>query len=291
MYLTGFADEAATDLDGQIRATRALKWKHIEARNIDGINLHDLSEPEFERAADRLYGSGVSVNCFGSTIANWSCQITDPFETGLEQARRAIVRMQRLGTRLIRIMSYAVMEGRPADDQMEAERFRRLNILTRMFIEAGLTPVHENCMDYGGMSWQHTMKLLEKVPGLRLVFDTGNPVDSLDWSKPEPQPRQSSWEFYTHVKEHIAYVHIKDGVWDREKQAITYIFPGEGEGDVRRILEDLARNGYDGGLSIEPHLSVVPHEPTTRDPAEISFNNYIEYGRKLEALLALTAGK
>jgi sugar phosphate isomerase/epimerase len=286
MYLTGFADEAAADLDGQIRATRALNWKYIEARNIDGINIHDLSEPEFEHVTDRLQGSGVSINCFGSAIANWSCQITDPFKTSLEQTKRAILRMQRLGTRLIRIMSYAVIEARPADDQMEGERFRRMRILTGMFNEAGLTPVHENCMDYGGMSWQYTLKLLENVPGLKLVFDTGNPVDSLDRTKPDSQTRQSSWEFYSHVQEFIAYVHIKDGVWDREKQSITYTFPGEGEGEVRRILEDLVRNGYNGGLSIEPHLSVVPHDPSIRNPAEIRFNNYLEYGRKLEALLA-----
>jgi hypothetical protein len=39
MYLTGFADEAATDIDGQIRATKELGWEYIEARNIDGVNL------------------------------------------------------------------------------------------------------------------------------------------------------------------------------------------------------------------------------------------------------------
>ena len=39
MYYTGFADEAAPDIDGQIRATKALGWGHIESRNIDGENI------------------------------------------------------------------------------------------------------------------------------------------------------------------------------------------------------------------------------------------------------------
>ncbi len=291
MYLTGFADEAAPDLEGQIRATRTLGWTHLEARNVDGVNLHDLPEREFEAAAGRLEEAGVSVNCFGSAIGNWASPVTEPFETGLEQARRAIPRMQRLGTRLIRIMSYAVLEGRPADDQMEDERFRRLRVLCQMFTDAGLTPVHENCMNYGGMSWGHTLRLLENVPGLKLVFDTGNPVDSPDWSRPEPRPMQSSWEFYRHVREHVVYVHIKDGVWSQAEGHIKYTFPGEGQGDVERILQDLAAGGYDGGLSIEPHLSVVAHDPSVSDPAEIRFDNYVRYGRMVEAMLARVKAK
>ena len=287
MYLTGFADEAAPDLDGQIWATRTLNWTRIEARNIDGTNLHDLSDRDFEKMVGKLEESGVSINCFGSAIANWASQVTDPFEISLEQARRAIPRMQRLGTKLIRLMSYAVDEYRPAKDLMEVERFRRLQILSRMFTDAGLTPVHENCLDYGGMSWKHSLKLLENVPGLKLVFDTGNPVLSPDWAKPAPYPRQSSWEFYMHVKEHIVYVHIKDGVWDNDNQAIRYTFPGEGNGDVERIIGDLVKSGYAGGLSIEPHLSVVQHGPSVTDSIKTRFNNYVEYGRKLEAMLAV----
>ena len=39
MYFTGFADEAATGIDGQIEAVYALGWSNIEARNIDKSNL------------------------------------------------------------------------------------------------------------------------------------------------------------------------------------------------------------------------------------------------------------
>ena len=37
------------DGDGQIRATLALGWQNIESRNIDGTNIHDLSEADFDR--------------------------------------------------------------------------------------------------------------------------------------------------------------------------------------------------------------------------------------------------
>lgn len=285
MYLTGFADEAATSIDGQIRATKQLGWNHIESRNVNGKNIHDLSDAEFDDVYRKLSDAGVHINCFGSTIANWGKSITDPFDSSLEEARRAIPRMQRLGTRLIRIMSFAVLEGRGPDDQMEEERFARLRELCRLFADAGIAPVHENCMNYGGMGWTYTLRLIENVPGLKLVFDTGNPVFTDDRTLPEPYPKQSAWEFYRQVQEHIAYVHIKDGVWLPEEQAARFTFPGEGDGDVRRIVENLLDNGYDGGFSMEPHLAVVFHETTGKPDGDAMLNSYIEYGRHFMALL------
>jgi sugar phosphate isomerase/epimerase len=284
-YYTGFADEAGSDLDTQIRATRELGWSCIEARNVEGRNIHDLDGAVFERVCEELAAADVHVNCFGSAIANWGKKIDEPFESSLAEARRAIPRMQRLGTRLVRIMSFAVLPDRGPEDQMAEERFRRLRELQRMFADAGLTPVHENCMNYGGMGWTYTLRMLENVPGLKLVFDTGNPVFSLDRAKPEPCPRQSAWEFYTHVREHIAYVHIKDGVVEPDSGKTRFTFAGEGDGDVRQIVADLIANGYDGGFSMEPHLAVVFHDQSVQSEADVRYRNYVEYGRRFVELV------
>jgi len=285
MYFTGFADEAGRDIDTQIRATKELGWNFIESRNIDGCNIHDIPDSAFDDVRRRLDEAGVRINCFGSAIANWAKQVTDPFDVTLREVERAIPRMKKLGARLIRIMSYAVLKDRSPDDQMEEERFRRLREIVRMFNEAGVLAVHENCMNYGGMGWKFTLKLIENVPGLKLVFDTGNPVFSEDRNVNKPYPRQSSWDFYDHVKGHVAYVHIKDGMWDRATQRTEYTFAGEGHGDVRRILQDLLSRGYDGGISIEPHLAVVFHDASVDSEAEARYRAYVEYGRRLMKLV------
>jgi sugar phosphate isomerase/epimerase len=286
MYMTGFADEAAKGIEGQIRATQELGWTNIESRNIDGVNIHDLPDAVFDRVAGQLETAGVRINCFGSAIANWAKPINEPMDSSLAEAKRAIPRMQRLGTKLIRIMSFAVLKDRSPDDQMEQERFRRLREFVRLFADAGLTPVHENCMNYGGMGWTYTLRMLENVPGLKLVFDTGNPAFTPDYVKSKPWPRQSAWEFYEHVRDHVAYVHIKDGTWDDTTQQITYTHAGEGDGDVRRILKDLLARGYDGGISIEPHLSVIFHEDKGETSEDVKYRNYVEYGRRVDQLLA-----
>jgi len=284
-YLTGFADEAANDIDGQIRATKELGWANIESRNINGVNIHDISDREFDAVYGKLQDAGVKINCFGSAIANWGKKITEPFDSSLAETRRAIPRMQRLGTKLIRIMSFAVIPDREPDDQMEEERFRRVRELHKMFTDAGIEPVHENCMNYGGMGWTYTLRLLENVPGLKLVFDTGNPIFTDDRTKAKPYPKQSAWEFYTHVKDHIVCVHIKDGAWDAANDKAAFTFPGEGDGDVRRIVTDLLANGYEGGISIEPHLAVVHHDPTITSEEGIRYANYVEYGRRMEKMI------
>ncbi len=291
MYLTGFADEAAKGIDGQIRATKELGWENIESRAVDGVNIHDLSDEAFDAVYGKLQDAGVKVNCFGSTIANWAKQITDPVDASIEETRRAIPRMKRLGTQLVRIMSFAWLPDNEPDDQMEEERFARLRQIVGMFADEGLQAVHENCMNYGGLGWGYTLKLVENVPGLKLVFDTGNPVFTDDRMKPKPYPKQSAFEFYSKVKEHVAYVHIKDGNYDAENDQQIYTLPGDGDGDVREIVKDLLAGGYDGGISIEPHLAVVFHDDSVEADEQAMFDSYVEYGRRMKQIIEETRAK
>ena len=289
MYFTGFADEAGDSIENQIKVTQALGWRNIESRGVSGKNIHDISDEDFESVCGALEDAGVGINCFGSAVANWSKKITEPMDSSLEEARRAIPRMQRLGTELIRVMSFAVLPDRGPEDQMEEERFKRLRELTQLFLDNGVQPVHENCMNYGGMGWTYTLKMLKNVPGMKLVFDTGNPVFTDDRTKEEPYPKQSAWEFYSHVKEHIAYIHIKDGVLEPDPETskikTRFTYPGEGDGDVKKIVKDLLESGYDGGISIEPHMGAVFHDPTVTCDAESRFATYVEYGRRMEELV------
>jgi sugar phosphate isomerase/epimerase len=285
-YFTGIGDEAGSQIDTQIRALQTLGWNQLEARNVEvpghpKANLHEISDDAFDIAAGKLRDAGIQVCCFGSTIANWGKKIDDPSEPSLAEARRAAARMRKLGTRMVRIMSYAV---RDAEDQLEAERFRRLREIVQVFADAGLQAVHENCMNYGGMGWPFTLRLLEEVPGLKLVFDTANPVFNLDRSKPKPWPRQDPWEFYDHVRPHVVHVHIKDATWNPAKNDADYNYPGEGEGKVRPILKDLLANGYSGGISIEPHVAVVFHDAAVKTSDEEMFSSFVEYGRRLMKL-------
>jgi len=283
LFLSGFADEAANDLAGQIKALKTLGWKYLEARSIDGVNIHELDDQAFEKACTALEAEGIKINCFGSTIANWGTSVDSDFEKTMNTVKRAISRMQRLNVPLIRIMSYSVIcdeKKRPLPDQKEEKRFRQLREICGAFLEAGITPVHENCFNYGGMSWEHTIKMLEAVPGLKLVYDTGNPGLTPDFRKPYPYPNQDSLEVWEKLKAHVVHIHIKDGRRDPASGEETYFYPGEGDCEVKKILADAIHSGYNGSFTIEPHMASVFHDASVQSSPEHRLNNFIEYGKK-----------
>ena len=288
MILTGIGDEGANTLDGQIQATKELNWRHIEMRGVEvpGFakgNIHDIPDAAFDQVLRKLESTGIGVYCFGSTVMNWAKKIDDPFEITLDEVKRAIPRMTRLGTKYIRVMSFKPGD---TDYKIPPEVFRRVKDVTNMFLDAGLQPVHENCMNYGGMSWQHALELLDKCPGLKWVFDTANPVLNPDRSKPKPWPRQDAWEFWEHVRNHVVHIHIKDATWNPAKNDADYNWPGEGQGKVPEILQDAFARGYDAGISIEPHMVVVFHDAQSKTSSEDTMRkNYVQYGRRLEALI------
>jgi sugar phosphate isomerase/epimerase len=208
-----------------------------------------------------------------------------------------IPRMHRLGATMIRGMSFAVVQNeQPDSPDLERIIFDKVQRLVRICEEAGVLYLHENCMNYGGMSHEHTLRLLDNVrsPNFKLVFDTGNPVFTDRRLGPKPYGKQSSWEFYSEVREWIHYVHIKDGRYIRESDGIfpevEYTFPGEGDGDVARIVGDLLRTGYNGGFSIEPHLAAVYHDGSAQSADEIRYDNYVEYGRRFMRLVESVKG-
>ncbi|GLR72155.1 sugar phosphate isomerase/epimerase family protein [Agaribacter marinus] len=282
MYLTGFADEASQDLDLQIQATKALGWNAIESRNIDGKNIHDISEDAFDIACKKLEDANVYVSCFGSAIANWAKSVHDPFDITLAEVERAIPRMKRLGTKLVRIMSYKREEG---TEQHAEERFARLRDIVNMFVEHDLVPVHENCMNYGGMSWRHSLELINNVPDLKLIYDTGNSPFMKDYAN-GADVWQNGWDFYNEIKSHVAYIHIKDTLNPKPGEKEVYTMPGEGQGYVKEILRDLQASNYSGGISIEPHLAAIFHDPSALNtPNDKSYDLYLEYGQKLMTIL------
>jgi len=289
VLLTGIGDEAANTLEGQTGACRELDWRYLEMRGVQirghaKANFHDIPDPAFDLAVRQLESSGIGVYCFGSTIMNWAKRLEDPFDITLAEVKRAITRMTRLGTKYVRLMSF-----KPGDEEYKIppEVFRRVKDVTNRFLDAGLQPVHENCMNYGGMSWQHALELLDRCPGLKWVFDTANPILNPDRSKPKPWPRQDAWEFWEHIREHVVHIHIKDATWNAAKNDADYNWPGEGQGKVRDILSDACSRGYAGALSIEPHMVVVFHDSQSKASSDEAMRqNFISYGRRLASLLA-----
>ena len=283
MILTGFTDEASSNLAEQIRVTEELGWDYLSLRTIGNGNAHEISEEEFSLAFNLIQESGIKVAEFGTLIGNWAKSIHDDWKITLNEIERCIPRMHMLNVKFARIMSYAQEPW--GQDQYPRERIKRLKEIVRIFKENGLVALHENCMNYGGFSSSHTLELLHEIPDLKLVFDTGNPVFQLDRSKAQPYPWQDSLAFYRDVKDAILHIHIKDAKID-DYGNVQYCFAGEGDGYITEILSDLLRSNYKGFIAIEPHMGKVFHEDNMSSVTKNQYEIYFQYGQKLELLVA-----
>jgi sugar phosphate isomerase/epimerase len=286
-YLTGVADEAGPAIETQIRAQRELGWttlelRHLKDENGQPRNSHDVSEAVFEKAADALQEAGITVCCFDSGIADGKSSIHEDFEIALGKLERTIPRMKRLGAIRVRIMSYPMLPD--GEDQLLKERFRRMNEIVKRFGDEGIQVLHENCRNYGGRHWDNTLRMLDNVPGLKLIYDTANPLAEVDWSKPEPHPKLSSWEFYKNVRDHVVHVHIKDRKWTENPKGFPHCYPDEGIAEVERILSDLIERDFQGAISIEPHMFIVKG-PDTGATDEQRYDSYVKHGKTLIQLM------
>jgi sugar phosphate isomerase/epimerase len=286
-FLSGIADEAGGDIETQIRAQQELGWNHIEMRCVDGTNLTDLEDSDFERVRGLLDDSGLRVNCFASQLANWARPISGNFDIDVAELRRAIPRMRAMGTKLIRCMSYANADPAWEEPRWRGEVVTRLRALADMAADADITLVHENCDGWGGLGPRQSLELLEAVDSshLKLVHDTGNPIER----------GQDPFEYYKQTRDQIVHVHIKDYVIKHDALSggaspadgkLQATYPNEGVGEVGRILRDLFESGYDAGISIEPHIASVIHLQKDIDDPDLAYSSYVEYGRRLEKLIA-----
>lgn len=279
MFYSGIADEAGKTIEEQIRAHQELGWEHLELRMVEGESIARSSDDKFEEIAGKLKAAGIKVSCFASKLGDWSRPISSDFAEDIKDLRTAIPRMKEMGTSFIRAMSWP--NDGWSDEDWKEEAIRRMRELVRLAEEGGVTIVHENCSGWGERP-ETCRELVETIdsPCLKVAYDTGNP----------PAHGQDAWEFYQTVRPYIVYVHIKDCLNGGGPGKETYTFPGQGDGRVEDTLRHLLKSGYEGGISIEPHLAHVIHDESKDGRGKAPFQVYVEYGRRLERVMERVRG-
>lgn len=275
---TGFADEADKTLAGQIDTLKRANWSAIELRLIEGTNVCDLSDDQWTSVRDQLADAGIQIVGFGGQIGNWARPITGDFQKDVDELQRVAPRMREVGCKFLRIMSYPNDPDNPLPkEEYRDEAIRRLTILADMAEKEGIVLVHENCSGYGE-SLEGVLELLEAVPNpaLQLVMDTGN-------TSLHDNDIESTWRYYEATINRTAHIHIKCAKPNPEGGDYITCFPHE-DPVQERILRDLAERGYNGWLSIEPHIMAAVHAGKDVEDAEEAVKVWVEYANELEAL-------
>lgn len=278
MVFTGISDEAGSSIEAQINAHRELGWEYMELRLVDGKNVAgELPDEEFRAAAGKIEAAGKRVSAFASAIGNWSRPVTGDFSADLLDLKCSVPRMERLGTEYIRVMSW--LDGGISGDKWKEEACRRLRELSKIAEDGGVILLHENCTGWGGLSARNMVELLEEVdsPAFKLMYDIGNTVSH----------GQDPGEFFSVIRGKFSYVHVKDV---RKNSAggksSDYAYCGEGDAMVEPVLEKIINeDGYDGFISIEPHVAAIVHEEGGCASEEEKYHSYVQYGKRLAEMI------
>jgi len=241
--LSCFADEIAEDLTTQMQVMDEAGVPFLELRAVDGIPVLELTTEKANEVVSRLQDKGMGVSAIGSPIGK--ILITDPFEPHLEKFKRALELAHICRADYIRLFSYFIPEG---DDPAayRDEVLRRMQEKAALAETSGIVILHENESHIYGDIAARCKDIFDNVTSdyLRPILDPANFI----------QNGERSYDVaYQLYGDQIEYMHIKDA-----KLETGEVVPaGEGDGQMPDVLAALAERGYDGFLSLEPHLKIA----------------------------------
>lgn len=236
---SGFSDEISEKTDVQFEVLNNLGIKYFEPRGVDGVNISALSDEERVVLKEKMAQYGIKVSSIGSPIGK--IKLSDDFEAHFEMFKRVVDTAIFLDAKYIRMFSFYHDGGDEWTDSERSEVFEKLTKMINYAKEHSIILLHENEKDVYGDTWARCLDLMENLgcENFRAVFDPANFV----------QCGQDTKKAYEMLSPYIEYMHIKDA--DSDNRVVP---AGFGLGNVPYILKDLYENGYDGFLSLEPHL-------------------------------------
>ena len=238
--LSGFADEISPDLDEQVALVTRLGLRYVELRSAWDVNVLDLDGDQLCRVKTTLDGAGLGVSSIGSPIGKIA--ITDDNAPHLERMRHAADVAKLFGAPYIRMFSYFMPAGADPDGYRD-EVISRIADLAAIAEDAGVTLIHENEKEIFGDIPRRCLDIVQSVnsPALALTWDNANFVQC---------GVRPFAEAYPLLAQHVAYLQVKDAL----AADGTVVPAGEGDGEFRQTMRAFAAAGFDGFVSLEPHL-------------------------------------
>lgn len=242
IIISGFADEIDPQLDVQLKVVKDLGMDHICLRAADGKGIADYTVEEFQQSIlPRLNAAGVKVSSLGSPIGKIDIDDEEAYAKQLQQLDTLCRICNLLDCKYIRMFSFWMLSKNP--DDWKDEVLKKLRGFADIAAKYGVVLIHENEKDIYGDIGSRCKVILDELasPNFKAAFDFANFVQC-------GEDTVACWEL---LKEHVAYIHIKDAVAGKNENVVC----GTGDGQIAKILKTAIReDGYEGFLTLEPHL-------------------------------------
>ena len=238
--LSAFADEIDMDLNIQMEVLGQHDIRYIEMRGVNGKGLVEYSLEEVKEIKRQLDARGFKLSAVGSPVGK--INITDDFAPHLELFKHTIEIAKIMETKYIRMFSFFMPKGEDPEKYRD-EVMNRWSQFVKVAEGAGVVLLHENEKGIYGDTAERCLDLLQTMncDYVKAVFDPANFIQCDEETFPKA---------YELLKDHVVYMHIKDALYSDH----SVVPAGHGDGKVKEILTALYDSGFEGFLSLEPHL-------------------------------------
>jgi sugar phosphate isomerase/epimerase len=279
MFRVGaITDELSADTLRALDLAQQHGLQDVEIHTAWGTNIEQLSSQQIEQLRDLLDNRGLRACCVSSTVflrchldgsgdeippVRGFNSITGSYPEHLTALERCFEAAAALNAPLIRVFGFWG-PGASADEAAYHAAADKLAQAARMAQAAAVTLALENCPHTAFCWGQRAARLVALVnsPALRMLWDPGNAFRCGE---------QDYLAAYDAIRPHLAHVHAKDLLVGPEiKGGRAYVQIGTGQLDWRSLLLRLARDGYSGVVSLEPHYVAADgtHEGAAADSIE-----------------------
>ncbi len=232
-----FSDEASPSIDKQLEALIRNNLKGMEIRNVDDINVSDITLEKAKEVKKKVDDKGLCVWSIGSPIGKIA--ITDEFGSHLDKFKHTLEIAKVLDSKNIRLFSFFMPKDKPASDYKE-KVLERIGKFVEVAKGYDINLCHENEKEIYGDIPERCLEIHKAFPEIKAIFDPANYVQcNADTLK--------AWDL---LKDYVYYIHVKDALQD------GFVVPaGNGVGNVQKIAKDFISRGGKN-FTIEPHLTL-----------------------------------
>lgn len=259
--LFAFADEASHLVDEQIVAMKRNSLDGLEIRNVDDVNVSDITLEKAKEVRKKLDDNGLITWSVGSPLGKIRFGVDD-FDAHLEKFKHTLEIAHILGAENMRIFSFYPPKGEDAAPYKD-EVIERLSKFVELADGSGVDLCHENEKGIYGDVASRCLDIHKALPSLKAVFDPANFV----------QCKQDTLEAWQMLSPYVKYMHIKDALADS-----SIVPPGCGLGNIPELVKL-----FDGNLTVEPHLKVFKGLADLEDGDNLSEIGKYSYNSNDEA--------
>ncbi len=259
--LSAFGDEISADLSEQLATLNTLHVRYLDLRGAWGKNVLHMDDSDLAQVAALCTSQAIKIGCLGSPIGK--SPITEPAAYELSNLQRMFKVGDVVGCRNIRIFSFYPPDTSTNDhyDQFVGESIGRLQALSELAAKEGFTLLLENEKGIVTDTLARSETVIKAVDNasLRFLWDSANFIQV-----GEARVVERGWPL---LKDFIGAVHIKDAVLADGH----VVAAGEGDGQLPLLLSLLKEEGFQGFLTLEPHLKVAGHSTGFTGPELMAY--------------------